>query len=264
MDCFALTLISIFIGVGYTPSAHSADSSDRNARLQRLLRDWEAKSREIRDLRCEFVRTTDDMVRERQTVDGGEAVWSRAGFLWVHFKAKNSDLESGVLFTKNEFHEYRFKSREKYVWELPAEWRLKAREMEKLTALERLAVFPSGWIEDRLRLIIVGIPVEELPRFRITLTREEDNWVWLDLDPKSKYDRASFRGVHVVLEKKRYLPRQTLIQQPNGNTVLWTIKKVQINAEPAITLESFSKELPKGWPEKRTTRKELEQLVPPK
>ena len=53
-------------------------------------------------------------------------------------------------------------------------------------------------------------------RFGLTLAKEDEHYVYVDVTPKKAEDRVEFQRARLVLDRKTFLPRQVWLEQPNG------------------------------------------------
>ena len=94
----------------------------------------------------------------------------------------------------------------------------------------------------------MGLPVCNLKeRFDVRLTRDDDNWIHLELKPRKQGDRSSFRGMEVVLERKTLWIRRLWIEQPNGSTKTYDFQKPGGGSEESVTPESILMGLPDDY-----------------
>src|SRR5262249_39792977 len=96
--------------------------------------------------------------------------------------------------------------------------------------------------------IFLGRPVADLKRrFKVSLNNEDARWVWVKLEPRSSEQRAWFKMIQVLLDKKSFLVRQVIVYQPNDNEIRWTLTDVKTNVKPRISAETLAHDLPMGF-----------------
>jgi TIGR03009 family protein len=88
-------------------------------------------------------------------------------------------------------------------------------------------------------------------RYDMTLVypqgRDDPNYVYFDIKPKTETDKDEFSRARLVLIKKNYLPAQLWFEEKNGNTYTWDLTKVTAN-DPAVKATEFvAPEKPAGW-----------------
>jgi TIGR03009 family protein len=110
---------------------------------------------------------------------------------------------------------------------------------------------------------------EYLERYQITLFKEDEFYLYLDLRPKSAADRQEFEQIQIALlgpnvkpPNTPYAPAQLYILKPNGDSETWTFKKTQWNV-PGVSENAFQLvEIP-GWQLKSMPPKKAEAEQPP-
>lgn len=92
------------------------------------------------------------------------------------------------------------------------------------------------------------LPIHRLKQHcDLQLKREDENWIYLEIKPRTPRYKADFSRIEVVLNAKTFHLKCLFVEQPNGNTVRTDVEKAEINGEVAITPETIRKGLPQDW-----------------
>jgi TIGR03009 family protein len=87
-------------------------------------------------------------------------------------------------------------------------------------------------------------------RFEISLFKEDEHYVYLDVKPVLGKDKQEFLQLRFALygpaTKFAYLPAQVWLMKPNGDTELWSFKNPQTGI-PGIGADKFQYEEVKGF-----------------
>lgn len=92
---------------------------------------------------------------------------------------------------------------------------------------------------------LVGVPPGELTRrYSVTLFKEDANYVYLDVRPRTAADRGRFTRARWALygpdakDHRPYTPAQSYVAKPGGDTEVWTFTKIESNL-PGIGPDDF-------------------------
>jgi len=241
-----LVVIAVGLNVGRTDqnSEPTKDKLDSSGRLETLLKAWDKANQNAREIHYIMEWTTEDRVLKDKNVRRAE------GFVKKH-KLARLDLSEDkgkptqiILLNDRTLEMYNIQKKEKLSWETP--FASPGDDSNK------------GWFGGILarmfqefhELFCFDISLDEVhQRFDVHLRKEDQYWAYIQLIPKTKEEREFLRELEVVLDQKTHLIRQYRGINANGNRSILDFQKVEINPTPAITLESISKDLPKGFKE---------------
>src|SRR5262249_18312291 len=83
-------------------------------------------------------------------------------------------------------------------------------------------------------------------RYDLKLSKEDQYYFYVDVLPKNDADKADFQRAQLVLNKTNYVPRRLWLEQPNKDTVMWDLPKVEVHVP--LKKEDFTPTLPsKEW-----------------
>jgi len=227
-----------------------------DSRLETLLKDWDKANQDIRELHFTIKFTTDEtdpnqrmhqLLKDGQglkdnTFRQGEGFFKKPKLGRVDWKDEKGNLSELFIWNDNAYERYDFEKKEKLVFPVPAD-----NTRENFNWLGRCLLHFVG---ERIKWIFFDLPAAELKaRFEITLSKEDATWAYLQLKPLKPDDKANFRELRIVLNQKTHLLRQICLYDVIGNRTIWDFENIEVNPTPPITLESISKNLPKGFRE---------------
>lgn len=142
--------------------------------------------------------------------------------------------------------------------------------------LSRLKLFLSGrlfmemphkWMP--ISILLQISTKEYLDRYWITIYKEDDYYIYLDIKPRDAADRQEFQQIRFVLTGPKvkaphvpYSPAQVYILKPNGDTENWRFKDTRWNA-PGVTDKAFQLVEIEGWQKKAIPPLKPEAAEPP-
>ena len=101
--------------------------------------------------------------------------------------------------------------------------------------------------DDTSLTLIFGMKAEQAKeRYFLKLTREDQFYIYLEIEPRLAADKAEFKRAQLVLNKDTFLPRQLWFEHANGNQVVWGIPRIDPKAK--VNLADFdAPKPPPGW-----------------
>jgi TIGR03009 family protein len=105
---------------------------------------------------------------------------------------------------------------------------------------------------------LFGMKAEEAKRrYELSLAKEDQHWIYIDILPRDPADKADFQKARLVLSATTFLPRQLWFVQPNKNEVTWDIPRVDTSA--GVNRNDFAVPAqPQGWNVVRVPRADLQ------
>lgn len=102
---------------------------------------------------------------------------------------------------------------------------------------------PAGATDNLMLDFLSGMKAKEAKeRFDLTVFKEDQHYVYLDVKPKLGKDKQEFQQLRLALygpnTKVAYLPAQVYLVKPNGDTELWKCSNPQTNL-PGIDEKVF-------------------------
>jgi TIGR03009 family protein len=229
-----------------TTPAPQTDTKADAAKLDDHLQKWEKKMREVQTLSASLTRLDKDKVLRQTTKLTGFAQYMKSGsgttalnlaVLELKLDGKN-DVAEKIVCTGTYLYQF-----------APAQKEIKAYEMPRPK--------PGQVADDGFLGLLFGMKAEEAKkRYALTLSKENQWYVYVDIAPRDKEDKADFARAQLVLSKDTYLPRRLWFEHANGNEVTWDIPTLK----SGVTLDRRHFDAPKppaGWklvPVTRDTR----------
>jgi TIGR03009 family protein len=208
--------------------------------VEQHLAQWEKRTASVTNMRTEVALTRTDAVFKTETNYTGVVLLMRPNFAVLR-------LDTVGDATKADYEAYICDGKALYAY---------SGERKTITEF----ALPPGW---PLRsLSAAGNPVLDLltnvkatdaaERFDVSLIKEDANYVYLDIKPRSNTDKAEFQQVRLALFKPgpavrfAYLPAKVYVLKPNGDSEQWKFTNPQVNL-PGVDEKAFRFVPVKGW-----------------
>ena len=180
------------------------------AKVDQLLRRWEAHTGDIKTLRGQFGRITDNVIFKTKTKDTGAFIYKAPdkGKFWVD---REGDPEKWICDGKAVL-QFNDETRQVKRIELPPD--LQGEHIRKGPM-----PFLFGMSADELRR-----------RYWLKITKETPGEIWLEAYPLQREDAANFRVAQLILNTESYLPRAIKLHDPNGkDSRVYTLHNLKAN-----------------------------------
>ncbi|HEV2949874.1 MAG TPA: hypothetical protein VGX70_21025 [Gemmataceae bacterium] len=229
-------LLLVLSPVQLPPAAIDALNHLSESRLQVLLKDWENANQNIGAAHYLIDWTREDRVLKDKEVFQIEGSIKRSKLARIDLKDNRGKTTIIYLLNDKVFDIYNFANELKYSFEIPAGF------PETYVPKEGLEQFLARSFQQERQLFYFEFPFGEIGQlFDIRLRKEDKDWSYIRLIPKSEEKKSLFREMEVVLDQKTHLVRQYRMLDVNGNRNIYDFAKIEINPTPEITLESISK-----------------------
>jgi TIGR03009 family protein len=257
---------------GPIPAAKASDSV-----LDHHLAEWEKKMADVKNVRTEISLKRTDAVFKKEREYTGTALCMKPN-LWV------IRLDSTGDPTKTDYEAYicdgnsvfGYSGKDKTITqirlpqkeELDRPWGAKnpvsgmPQGAKGKDANNPKGVMEWFWLTIRARVndakefceLVLGMKARDLKeRFDISLFKEDEHYIYLDINPRSAGDKRSFQKMRLALHapgeksaERAYLPAQVFVLLPNGDSELWRFTPTHINA-PGVAEKNFKFAPIKGW-----------------
>jgi hypothetical protein len=237
-------LVVLLVACMGTGHADAAAPPGKASRRDVVLHQWARANDGIRSVRYRFTLTEYDRVFERRNVVKGEVQR-----LWPD--QLRVDLGTGrrheiVLFTRDEIHFFHL-SKTEFIFQKPEDCSFLGEKTPERSFwdLFRLGTFLPERLQQSVYWVYGGLPVRDLSRrFEVRLTKEDDWYVYLDIQGE-QMRQAGMNRMRVVLERDRFRVRQLWYESSNGNQTTLDFEKPDTKAK--ITAESIREGLPDKW-----------------
>lgn len=212
-----------------------AKASD--ADMDRLLKNWESKSRGVRDVECEFRRISKDAIFKTEEVEYGKASGIKPYQGRLDLADADGNFTQIFIYTGKRLHQYDFKTKQEFVHILP----------EPDPAAGQSMPGPLGFV--------YGMSATEAKaRFEMKLIKQfsKDGIDYAEVlaTPRTQADQQDFKYAQILINQKTFLPKELKLVEPNGNEQRWIFDRLETNLNPPVStkeLEPFSTDKLKNW-----------------
>ncbi len=211
------------------------------ARLERLLDEWDRAGAALREARWRFKHTHKDKGAAGAKVIRGDVLFRRPGLLRVDVADDKGKPEVSLFADDKALHDYDFATRTERVFPLrPA--------ARRPVGLERAPAPFTDWAPEPAAWGLVG-PLVRQParRFDVRLAKEDRYYAYVELRPRAPEDRQLFWRARLVLDRDGPWLRQLWVESPDGGEDFWDYEKPTTDPDPPITRELLTEGLPRGW-----------------
>ena len=208
-------------------SGKSGSGPNTDPKMEELLRGWETKSRNVRDVECEFRRITKDKLFKTEELEYGKASGIKPYQGRLDLLDENGKFTQIFIFSGRRLHQYDFKNKQEIIHVLP--------EMD--AAAGQSLPGPLGFV--------YGMKASEAKsRFDMKLIRQfsKDGVDYAEIvaTPKTQADQQDFKSAQLVLDKQTYLPRELRVIEPNGNEQHWIFDRLETNLNPPVSAKDLA------------------------
>lgn len=208
----------------------------QSAKLDAYLLRWEQEMRKVQTLAAALARIDKDKSFGTTTKYSGVAQYMKSGsgpttmnLALLEMKQEGkTDLAEKFVCTGTYLYQF-----------LPAQKEIRAYEIPKPK--------PGQVGDDSFLGFLFGMKAEEAKRrYNLSLAKEDNWYIYVDIVARSAADRADFARARLVLNKDSFLPRQLWFEHANGNEIIWDIPRLQSGV--AIDRRLFdAPKVPQGW-----------------
>jgi TIGR03009 family protein len=233
----ALTIASIAVSSAFAdPQSPPKDqpkplSPEQKAKaLEQCAAGWEQAMKGMKAFEAQLDRVEQDRAARSEEKYTGVAKFMEPNYLLLELKkTDNQDVYEKWLSTGTFL----------YQW-VPQAKKINVNELPKL----------KGSGNESMLAVLGCLKIDEArKRFDLDYVKEDDNYHYIEIKPKSPEDKAEFTWARLVLNKKTNLPREIRFITPSNDEVLWNIRSLQVYASTdKMNRIDFAKpDLPKDW-----------------
>jgi TIGR03009 family protein len=237
MRSFVITL-AVLLAAGLTAQAQPPQppTAPTEKKLDEYLQRWELEMQKIQSLEATLERTQKDKAFQTESKFVGFARYMKDG---TGPTARNLAMLEMKEAGKQDIYE-------KYICTGTFLYQFSPTTKE-IRALRLPTPKPGQVGDDNFLTFLFGMKAEQAKkRYDLKVTREDQYYIYLDVVPRTPQDTADFKRAQLVLNKETFLPRQLWFEQPNGNTIVWSIPRLDTKAK--INEREFdAPALPPGW-----------------
>jgi TIGR03009 family protein len=218
------------------PAPPAAPAALPQALVNHLLA-WEARHKQVTNLRTECEVVKKNLLYRKETAYAGTILCMKPNYAWLKVDSK-TDKADWQAFISNGSSVFEYNAKEKLV----VEHRI-PKSTPNSVGDNLLMEFMSGTMTAN----------DVIKRFDLTLLKEEEFYVHIQIKPRLPKDLQEFESLTLVLYgpktanmKLDYLPAVVIIRNNNGQAEeQWTFKKPMVNLEN-LTVASFQFTKPPG------------------
>lgn len=218
------------------PAAPTAPVIDPRNPLDAHLIRWEQEMKKVETLAAQCTRTRIDKTFGSTDIYEGTARFYKPNMAMLEMQKKGKpDVFEKYICTGTFLYEY-----------VPG---------QKIIRVHELPPPKQGQVSDESFLsFLFGMKAEECKRrYDLKLAKEDQWYVYLEINPRFAADKVDFQRARLVLNKSTYLPRELWFEEKNGNEITWDIPK-SLNGAQINRTEFTAPNVPQGWSMVRVPR----------
>lgn len=230
----ALLLTGLPVGAQQAAPVPAASPDD--TKLDTYLRRWETEVQKVETLYAALNRTDKDKTLDATTKFVGTAYYMRVG---SGPNAQNLARCEMALEGRKELAEKLVCTGTFLYVFRPGQKEIKYYELPKPK--------PGKVADDGFLSLLFGTKRDEARnRWGLKLAKEDQWYIYVDIEPRTQQDKSEFKRARLVLNKDSFLPRQLWFETPSGNETIWDIPT--INKNIPLERKYFDKpDPPEGW-----------------
>ena len=205
--------------------------------LDGYLDRWQKTMEQVQALSARIERTEKDQTTDVKNHFTGYTKYLRVG---NGAGTQNLALLQMTPDNKRDFSE-RFVCSGALLYEFrPSEKQIVAHELPKPRA--------GQVVDDNFLSFLFGMKKEEAKkRYELKLTKTDQYYLYVDIQPRFAADKVDFRRARMVLNKQTLLPRQLWFESPNSTEVTWDVVQINANDKTIDRREFDAPTPPPGW-----------------
>lgn len=216
------------------PPGQPAAQPGADPRVAQHLAGWEKTMKALVNFSAEFELVRTNNVFKKDRVYGGSVLCMKPNFalLRIENTSNKADYEAFLSTGKSVYH-----------YDGPK------------TTITEFKLNPAGGADNLMLEFLGGMKAADAQqRFRISFVSDDQNYIVLAIDPLLARDKQEFLQARLALlaptnvaRLPAYLPATVWLQQPNGDTELWKLRKHATDS-PGVDAKLFEFKGPiKGW-----------------
>ena len=216
------------------PTAPPAPSADA---LDGYLDRWQKTMEQVQALSAQLKRTEKDQTTDVERHFTGYTKYLRVG---AGPTTQNLALLQMTPDGKKDFSE-RFVCSGALLYEF--------NQSEKQVVAHEIPKPKAGQVsDDNFLSFLFGMKKEEAQkRFDLKLTKTDQYYLYVDIQPRFAADKVDFSRARIVLNKETLLPRQLWFERPNTTQTTWDVVQINSNDKTIDRREFDAPTPPPGW-----------------
>jgi TIGR03009 family protein len=225
-------------GQGQPPAQQQPNAEQQ--KLDTYLLRWEQEMTRVQTLAAQLARTETDPVLQSKRKYVGSAQYMKSG---SGPGALNMAILTMYEEGKQDFSEkYVCTGTALYVWHVPTK-EVRIHELPKPQ--------PGQVGNDSFLHFLFGMRAADArQRYDLRLLGEDQNYIYIEVQPRLPQDKADFKVAQIVLFKDTFLPRLLKFQHANGGSITeWDIPVIKsgANVDRRLFDQPDPRTLPAGW-----------------
>jgi TIGR03009 family protein len=209
-------------------------------KLDNYLLRWEQEMTRVQTLMAQLARTETDTTFNQKKKYVGSAQYMKSGSgpgalnmaMLVMYEEGKQDFAEKYVCTGTYL----------YVWHVPT----------KEVRIHKLPPPQPGQVgNDSFLHFLFGMRAADAKqRYDLKLLGEDQNYIYIEVQPRLPQDKADFKVAQIVLFRDTYLPRQLKFQHANGGSVTeWDIPIIKsgVNVDRRLFDAPDARSLEPGW-----------------
>jgi TIGR03009 family protein len=243
MRCYGLILATLMLAsmparAQQAPQTPATPAAADDKALDGHLAKWEATMKKVETLGAQLTRIDKSLVYDQVQKLTGVAYYMKAG---AGPTAQNLALLQMSVEGQKE-------PKEKYICTGTYIYQFWPDQKEiRYYKLPKPEPGQASEEENNLLSLLFGMKADDAKRrYELRLDKEDANYIYVSIAPRSAADKADFQRARLVLNKSNYMPRQLWFEHANRSTTLWDIPNLQVGM--AMDRRTFdAPQAPQGW-----------------
>jgi TIGR03009 family protein len=203
----------------------------QNNRLDALLVQWEQRMTGVDSIVCKCSREEKSKASGFKKVYEGEARYLKPNYVALRMLQKDNPQIYELYICNSKFlYEYR--------------------PQTKTLRIHDVAPEQANFQNNFLSFLFGMNAADAKRRYDLSLTKEDKNYIYIDIKPRFDADKREFARAQMVLFAKDLLPARVWFELPNGDETTWNV--ADIDTKVKLKESHFmAPPAPQGWSTER-------------
>jgi hypothetical protein len=218
--------------------------AEADARLDAVLREWAKASDAVHEAHFTIRISERDSITEEKSTSSMEVSVRKPDLMRVDYKSQKSG-PAWFIYKDRTVRLLSSGDKKDRFYTLSDEFGFP--ENPGRHSDDFLSSIGGGFLE-QVCWIAYGLPVGDLKsRFDLRLSKEDDNYIYIEIEPRHKDGWMPDNRMQVVLNRKTYKIRRLWVKQPNSTETTCDYERPKEDSAGSITPESVLKGLPEDY-----------------